>query len=358
MSTSLDTRLGRLFILKLKSANWNSRGERLLRSLQPAGVVVPLEAVRPLAFLNKLAKGATSVLRDTPLVSWVGDGTAILDFVLPTAEDDAPLGRRESDLARVSQALGRTRGFTERDMGKNVDFALSLDLARPVGEAEHAPRAVRHDPRLIAKCAAAYLRGLRLGRMIACGKHFPGMGSVAFDPKTKAMVSAKPMAGLWREDMVPFRAVLPKLPLVMISRAAYKAYDLDLSRPAVWSQEIVTGLLRAKLRYKGVVVADLSEPARTPDGTEKGRAVVKALEAGCDLIILPGTRSATESALAAIRAALGTGRITEKRLEESLERIQAMQRKLVKPVRVASERALRREAREIREFAKTLRRNA
>jgi beta-glucosidase-like glycosyl hydrolase len=355
MSSSSDTRLGQILILKLKSANWNSRVERLLRWVQPAGVVVPLEAVRPLAFLNNLAKGAATVLRATPLVSWIGYGTAILDFVLPAAEDEARSGRRDANLLRVSHALGGTRGITERGMGKNVDFAISLDLAKPVSQGERAPRAFGHDPRLVAKCGAAYVRGLRQKQVLACAKHFPGMGSVAVNPQTKAMLSAKPMAALWREDLVPFRELLPKLPLVMISHAAYKAYDFDLPHPAVWSSEVVTGLLRVKLGYKGVAVADLTELGWAPNDSNIGEAAVKSLEAGCDLLIIPGNRSSIEGAARAVRAALESGRISAERLEESLRRIRTMRRKLAKPGRAKSARALREEAREIRACAKEIR---
>lgn len=355
MSTSLDSRLGQLFILELKSAKWNVRVERLLRSVQSAGVVVPLDKIRPLRFLTEIAERACKVFRATPIVGWVGGYRGVLELVLPSpndGEDD-----QTKKFKRAAGALGRMRGIIVRDTGRNVDFSLSLDLRAPTRKTASGSRTSGRDPHLVAECAAAYVRGLRLKKVIACGKHFPGMGSVESDPQTKAMVSAKPMAALWREDLVPFRELLPKLPLVMITHAAYKAYDFDLPRPALWSSEVVTGLLRVKLGYEGVAVADLSELGRGAGNIETAEAAVKALEAGCDLLIVPGNKSSIASALHAVGAALDSGRISAERLKESLRRIRAMKNKLAKPLRAKSERTLRQEAREIRECVNQMRKN-
>ena len=89
--------------------------------------------------------------------------------------------------------------------------------------------------------------------------------------------------------------------------------------------------------------------------TEIGEAAVKALEAGCDLLIVPVNKSG--SALHAVRTAVDSGRISAQRVEESLRRIRAMKRKLAKPVRVVSGRTFRQEARELRACARQLRKN-
>ncbi len=249
------------------------------------------------------------------------------------------------------------RGVILGNLGRNVDFSLSLDLANPGPRLAMGLRAPDRDPRLVAKCGGAYLRGLRLTKVGACAVDFPGIGNVELDREFGGLLSSKPMAALWREDLVPFRELLPRLPLVMVSHAAYKAYDFDLPRPAVFSSEIVKGLLRIKLGYRGVAVASLSGVGVATKNADMGEAAVKALEAGCDLLILPGNKSAVEGAMRAVKAALDSGRIPANRLEDSLRRIRSMKKKLAKPFRVKSERNLRQEAREIREYAEQMRKN-
>jgi beta-N-acetylhexosaminidase len=184
------------------------------------------------------------------------------------------------------------------------------------------------------------------------------MGSVEINPRTKTMLSSKPMAALWREDLVPYRKLLRQLPLIMISRAAYKAYDFDLPRPAMWSSEVVMGLLRVKLGYKGVAIANLSEVGVAASNTGMGEAAVKALGAGCDLLIVPGNKLLVEGTLRAVGAAIDSGRISNERIQESLNSIQVMKKQLARPLRAISERILRQANLEIRELGRQLRENA
>ena len=274
MSTSLDSQPGQLFILELQSAKWSARVESLLRSIQPAGVVVPLDTVRTESYLRDTAKGISSVLKGAPMVGLAGPHTSAIESVLSATSDGAsPIF--DSELKRRAEASGKWLGMVLRAFGHNVDFSLWLDLANPGPRLALGTRTPDRDPQLVAKCAGAYIRGLRTKHVVACARDFPGIGSVELDQEFGGLLSSKSMAALWQEDLVPYRKLLSQLPLVMISHAAYKAYDFDVPRPAVWSYEVVTGLLRVKLGYKGVAVADLSKLAWAPSDTDIGKAAFK-----------------------------------------------------------------------------------
>ena len=88
------------------------------------------------------------------------------------------------------------------------------------------------DPQQMAKCGEAFLEGLESHGVLACGKHFPGSGSSRAASPAELPLVSKPMAELWREDLFPYRALLPRLPLILVSTAAYKAYDFDLLQSA------------------------------------------------------------------------------------------------------------------------------
>lgn len=357
MSAPFDLRLGQLFVLEWPAARWSRALDNLLRTFQPAGVLVTARNARRPALLTNLAARASTVLRTTSLVGSLGGDTGALEPALPasTGRDAWPHQARKS--TQAAAALGKMRAMILRGTGRNVDFSLSLDLTSPARKAAQGRRTSRCDPRLVARCAAAYVRGLRSKQVMACGKHFPGLGSVEVNPQTKALVSAKPMAALWREDLVPFRELLPRLPLVMLSLAAYKAYDFDVVRPAALSSEVVRGLLRVKLGYQGVAVANLAELGRVVRHPDVNAATVQALQAGCDLLIVRGNRTSTEGAVQAVDGALNSGKIAIERIEESLARIRAMKKRLAKPAPAASGRTFRRQSREIRECLRQLREN-
>jgi beta-N-acetylhexosaminidase len=127
------------------------------------------------------------------------------------------------------------------------------------------------------------------------------------------------MAELWRSALVPYRELLPELPLVMMSTAVYKAYDFDYPRSAVLSAQVVEGLLRTKLGYQGVVVAPQLESQHVRGVLDLSGAAVQSVNAGCDLLV-----AEREESWLAMRRALESGKLQDQRLEQALGRIRAV----------------------------------
>ncbi len=356
MSTSIHSRLGQLFVLETKSGRWGARIGELLRSVRPSGVVVPLSPVRPEATMREFSKCAARVLRGTPIVGIAGPQVSPVYSLLQTPSGTPPPIFNNA-LRKRARSLGKWEGAALCYLGVNVDFSFWLELAHPGPRLSGRTPEVPRDPRVVSQCGRAYLRGLSTTKVVACARDFPGIGSVELDQEFGGLLSSKPMAKLWREDLLSFRDLLPKLPLVSISHAGYKAYDFETPRPAVWSFEIVTGLLRAKLGYKGVVVAQIPKVFALMQGTTIGEAVVKAMEAGCDLFILPVDKSSIGKTMSAVHAALESGRISREQLDDSIRRIGALKRKLVKPSLVISEQTLLRIKRQMQAGERQMRRN-
>ena len=129
------------------------------------------------------------------------------------------------------------------------------------------------------------------------------------------------MGELWREDLIPYRALLPRLGLVLVSTAAYKAYDFDLPRSAGLSSKVVEGLLRVKLGYDGVAIAYGLETEAVRGTLSLEEAAVQAVGAGCDMLLVEEAPAA-ETARAALGAALESGKLPSARVEQALKRIQ------------------------------------
>jgi beta-N-acetylhexosaminidase len=158
------------------------------------------------------------------------------------------------------------------------------------------------------------------------------------------------MAELWREDLVPYRALLPRLPLVLVSIAAYKAFDFDLLQSAGLSPRVVEGLLRVKLGYNGVAIACGLESEAVRGTLQLGEAAVHALRAGCDALLLEKAEAA-EVVHQALREAFESGRLANPRVEQALKRIQLAKKGLKPPSGRLSGRSLDRVVREFAEFS-------
>jgi beta-N-acetylhexosaminidase len=158
------------------------------------------------------------------------------------------------------------------------------------------------------------------------------------------------MAELWREDLVPYRALLPRLPLVLVSTAAYKAYDFDLLRSAGLSPKVVEGLLRVKLGYNGVAVAYGLEMEAVRGTLALEEAAVHALRAGCDMLLLEKVEAA-ERVHGALRAARDSGKLPSHRVEQALKRIQLAKKGLKPPNGRLSREPMDRVTREFADFS-------
>ena len=318
--------LGQLLILKLSELRWGSTLEHTLRRLSPGGVLVdaplPSGADTLREFLSKLACLAPTV----PFLAIREEGGVMnpLQAFLPPLP--SPRAAAEKGLAAVER-LGELVGVALRLLGFNTDFAPLLDFGLCVVNEE---RAFSDDPQQVAKCGEAFLEGLEAHRVLACGKHFPGYGSAPSAGPAELPLVSKSMAELWREDLVPYRALLPRLPLVLVSTAAYKAYNFDLLQPAALSSEVVEGLLRVKLGYDAVAIADGLEAEAVRGTLTLEEATVQAVSAGCDMLLVEEPQAA-ERVQAALSAAWESGKLAGSRVEQALKRIQHAKRCLRPP---------------------------
>lgn len=186
--------------------------------------------------------------------------------------------------------------------------------------------------------------------MLACPRHFPGSASLRADPHYRLPVSSKPMADLWREDLVPFREVLPQVPMVEVSAGGYKAYDFDLPRPAMLSRSVVEGMLRVKLGYTGVGVADVRGLKGERDENVAVEGAIRSLQAGCDLVIVSSLGNEFELALDGLELNVKSGKIPANRVQQALNRIQQCKKGLALPTGEMRKRDLEKLVRKCYEF--------
>ena len=318
--------LGQLLFLKLDELRWGSTLEQTLRRLSPGGVLV--DAPLPSGpgtlreFLSKLACAVPTV----PFLALREEG-GLMD---PTQAFLPPLPSPRAAARKGFVAVerqGELAGAAFKILGFNTNFAPLLDFGLC---ALNEARAFSSDPQQVAKCGEAFLEGLGQHDVLACGKHFPGSGSARAAGPAELPVVSKSMAELWREDLVPYRALLPRLPLILVSTPAYKAYDFDLLQSAGLSSKVVGGLLRVKLGYEGVAIAYGLETEAVRGTLTFEEAAVQAVSAGCDMLLVEEPQAA-ERAHAALSAAWESGKLADARAEQALKRIQHAKRCLRPP---------------------------
>ncbi len=206
-------------------------------------------------------------------------------------------------------------------------FGFNLDLA-PVADVWSDPenkgigeRAFSDDFGKAASLIAAAVRGFHDGGVICTLKHFPGAGEASEASSESAAAVTKTLTELRREEFLPFAAGIEAgADIVMTGRLLVP--DLDPVNPAPFSRRIVTDLLRDELGFDGVVMTDVLETAADAAGLTAGEACLKALNAGCDLLLCPaGSPEQLSECVDALLAAAQGGRLSAVRIDESVLRI-------------------------------------
>jgi len=178
------------------------------------------------------------------------------------------------------------------------------------------------DERDVAARTRASIRGLRDGHVAATAKHFPGLGGATVNTDDGPATVRTPL----ERDFVPFRAAIDEgVPLVMLSHASYPA--LDSGRIASQSPQVVTGLLRTRLRFEGVIVTDSLEAQAVLARSGVADAAERSIRAGADLILMTGSASWNDVFPRLLSEARGDPAF-RKRVRDSAARVLALKRAL------------------------------
>ncbi|MFE4205979.1 glycoside hydrolase family 3 protein [Streptomyces goshikiensis] len=222
---------------------------------------------------------------------------------------------RSTDAARRA---GRIAGTELASMGIRQDYAPVADVNVNPANPVIGVRSFGSDPRAVAGLVAAQVRGYQGAGVAATAKHFPGHGDTETDSHVGLPVMRHTRAQ-WEElDEPPFRAaVAAGVDAVMTAHIVFPALDPSQD-PATLSHPVVTGILRERLGFRGVVVTDALDMAGVRQKYGDDRVPVLALKAGCDQLL-----NAPDLALAqrAVLAAVAAGELSEARIEESVLRI-------------------------------------
>jgi beta-N-acetylhexosaminidase len=228
---------------------------------------------------------------------------------------------------------GEIIGENCRALGFNVDFAPVLDLSFEASRSVMSSRAVSVDPKHVAVYGREFLSGLLAARVLGCGKHFPGLGEGRLDSHHELPVIEKSMKHLWEEDLVPYRMLAKKLPMVMVSHAAYPQVT-KTSSPASLSKIWITDVLRKRIGYRGLIVSDDLEMGGVLAAAPVGQAAVEFVRSGGDLCLVCHREDHVLQVYEALVEEAERDRKFAKRLAQSKRRVIAFKNKWKKELRI------------------------
>ena len=221
---------------------------------------------------------------------------------------------REDDAWEV----GRVVALEGRAVGIQIVFAPVVDVNNNPANPIINVRSYGEDPRRVGLLGAAFTRGLREHGMMSTAKHFPGHGDTGTDTHLALPVIIGNRARIDSIELVPFRAaVAAGVDAVMTAHIAMPGLN-GSQEPATMSSFVLDTLLRGEMGFRGLVVTDALDMGAIVQRYGAGLAAVRALQAGADILLMPTEPAA---AIDAIVAAVGTGTVSEARLDSSVARV-------------------------------------
>ncbi|MGA3210487.1 MAG: beta-N-acetylhexosaminidase [Terriglobales bacterium] len=282
---NLRAQAGQTMILGFDGVEMSARLRRMLQTIQPAGVILFARNIRePRQTWDLLRECQRCVAARMFLCVDMEGGTVdrLRDVVAPAPSVAEVAASKNRKLFRQH---GHIVGQECRALGFNTDFAPVLDLAFEPSRTVLTSRTASSDPVKAVGYAREFLRGLRDAGVLGCGKHFPGLGEAELDTHHKLAIIKKPWKRLWEEDLYPYCALHRQMPFIMVAHAAYSAVTLH-DEPASVSRKWISGILRKRIGYHGLIVSDDLEMGGVQAALSIGDAAVATLKAGVDLFLV------------------------------------------------------------------------
>lgn len=225
---------------------------------------------------------------------------------------------------KLSEKLGAILAQDCRELGIHLNFAPVADVNSNPKNPVIGFRSFGEDPHLVAKHTLAMMKGMEENGVMTSVKHFPGHGNTDKDSHYELPTVSQSLAEFRSIDFVPFKkAIAENASTVMVGHLNVPALD-DSGTPSSLSYKTIQTYLKEELGFKGLVISDALNMKAVSEKYGKTEVVIKAFEAGCDILLYP--ESISESIDALVKR-VKQGKITESEIDKRcLKILQAKER--------------------------------
>lgn len=207
-----------------------------------------------------------------------------------------------------------------RSLGFNLDFAPVLDVATNPFNPIIGDRSFGKEAEFVAELGVQFIQGLIDNGVCACGKHFPGHGDTDADSHLELPILNHTKKRFEACEWKPFRRAIEEgIPALMTSHLLVPC--LDSKNPVTVSKIVTNNILRNELGFNGVIFTDDLTMAGIEKVMPTSEAAVKSFKAGADIILICEDMDKQMSAVDALKRTVDSGEISQKRLDDSYQRI-------------------------------------
>ena len=330
---TLEQKVGQLFALTHKGPEMSEQSRQLIQEKRIGGIFLNIDSLHTPEQVHRL----TSELQKAALQNDPGIPLFIsADFVAGAGcklrggavhfPKNRAIGAAGDE--KLAYEAGKITALESLAMGVNFNYSPVVDINNNPQNPVIGTHSFGDDKELVARLAAATIQGYQDNGLIATAKHFPGHGDTHVDSHYDLPVLEFDRRRLEEFELYPFRrAISAGVEAIMVGHIAVPALDPS-GKPASLSYPITTELLRNRMGFRGLIVTDGLSMKGVANAYSMEEACILALEAGADILL--ATARSHEEALSMVDAVLDavkSGRLSERRIDESVRRILDTKRK-------------------------------
>ncbi|MFP3938070.1 MAG: glycoside hydrolase family 3 N-terminal domain-containing protein [Phycisphaerae bacterium] len=252
------------------------------------------------------------------------EGSASDDLLCGQRLFPHPMGLAASGDPALSFRVAYSIGQQARAMGVNMIHSPVLDVNTDPRNPEIGTRAYGDNAEDVTRHGLETLRGFQQSGLVATGKHFPGRGESAADAHWGLPTVEVDRKRMDEVHLAPYRALIDAgLPAIMMAHCLYPSLGVT-EEPASCTRSLVTDFIRGELGFEGVITTDNMMMGGLLQRYELTEAVLRTLQAGCDLVLLRDESPIRIRICEKLLEALRNGRLSEKEVDEKVRRILRM----------------------------------
>lgn len=317
-SLSQKEKLGQLFIIALytnKGEDYIQNVRDIVENEQIGGLILMQDdAAREITLVNEFQQKSKVPLMIGMDAEWGVFQRIAAAHKFPWA---MTLGAIQ-DKNLIKQMAAKIAEDCQR-MGINWNFAPVVDVNTNPNNPIIGNRSFGSDVSNVLKSAGAYSAGLQENNVLAAIKHFPGHGDTNTDSHHDLPVVSHNLNRLQNVELAPFKSLMDKgIGGVMVAHLYVPALEKKEGVPASVSKDIITGLLKEKYSYKGLIITDALNMGAVAKRYKPGELDALAFKAGNDIMLFS---EGVEEGKKLIQQAIDQGEISQERVEESVKKI-------------------------------------
>lgn len=317
-SLSQDEKLGQLFIVALytnKDENHINQVRNIVTNDKIGGLILMQDdAAREINLVNEFQQKSKIPLMIGMDAEWGLYQRIVTAHKFPWA---MTLGAIQ-DKNLIYQMAAKIAEDCKR-MGINWDFAPVVDVNTNPNNPIIGNRSFGSEVSNVTQSALSYSNGLQDNNILAAIKHFPGHGDTSTDSHLDLPVVSHNLERLNAIELAPFKSLMDKgIGGVMVAHLYVPSLESGKGIPASISKNIITGLLKEKFGYKGLIITDALNMGAVANKYKPGELDALAFKAGNDIMLFS---QGVAEGKKLIQKAIDNGEISQSRVEESVKKI-------------------------------------